>query len=154
MGVGAVSRFTLIVILMRTFPLWLAVGLAVIASGCGGMFKGKQAAEQGVAEFHKMYNEGKVAQIYAAGHSKLKSATPEKDFLELLGAVQRKLGKVTQTTTVGFNVATFNFTTTVNLTQNTTFEQGTGVEAFAFEMAGGKAVLVGYHINSKDLILK
>jgi len=68
--------------------------------------------------------------------------------------VQRKLGKVTQTTTVGFNVRTFNFTTTVDLTQNTTFEQGTGVETFEFEMAGGKAVLVGYHINSKDLILK
>lgn len=69
LGVGAVSRFTLIVILMKTIPLWLAVGLTVVASGCGGMFKGKQAAEQGVAEFHKMYNEGKVAQIYEVTHA-------------------------------------------------------------------------------------
>ena len=71
-----------------------------------------------------------------------------------MGAVQRKLGKVTQTSTAGFNVRTFNFTTTVVLTQSTTFEQGTGTEAFTFQMEGEKAVLVGYNINSKDLILK
>jgi len=40
------------------------------------------------------------------------------------------------------------------LTQNTTFEQGTGTETFTFEMEGDKAVSVGYNINSKDLILK
>jgi hypothetical protein len=40
------------------------------------------------------------------------------------------------------------------LTQTTTFEQGTGTEVFTFQMQGDKAVLVGYKINSKDLILK
>jgi len=118
------------------------------------MFKGKKAAEQGVADFHKICNEGKFAEIYAAGHSTFKSATKEKEFLDFVGAVQRKLGKVTQTSNVGFNVRTFNFTTMVVLTQSTTFEQGTGTETFTFEMDGDKAVLLGYNINSKDLILK
>ena len=139
---------------MKTISLLLVLGLAVIASGCGGMFKGKQAAEQGVADFHKLCNEGQLAEIYAAAHSKLKSVTKEKEFLEFVGAVQRKLGKVIQTANAGFNVRTFNFTTTVVLTQNTTFEHGTGTETFTFEMDGDKAVLVGYNINSKDLILK
>jgi hypothetical protein len=71
-----------------------------------------------------------------------------------MSAVQRKLGKVTQTSNAGFNVRTFNLTTTVVLNQNTTFEQGTGTEVFTFQMNGEKAVLVGYNINSKDLILK
>jgi hypothetical protein len=139
---------------MKIISLFLALTVALFTSGCGGMFKGKKAAEQSVADFHKLYNDGKLTEIYSAGHSKFKSATTKKQFLEFVGAVQRKLGKVTQTTEAGFNVRTFNLTTTVVLTQNTTFEQGTGTEIFTFEMAADKAVLVGYNINSKDLILK
>ena len=139
---------------MKKFTFVFVLGLALIASGCVGMFKGKKAAEQSVADFHAMYNDGKIAEIYAAGHSKLKAASKEKEFVEFVGAVQRKLGKVTQTSGAGFNVRTFNLTTTVVLTQSTTFEQGTGTETFTFEMNGEKAVLLGYNINSKDLILK
>lgn len=71
-----------------------------------------------------------------------------------MGAVQRKLGKVTQTANAGFNVRTFNLTTSVVLTQTTTYEQGTGTETFTFQMEGDKAVLIGYNINSKELVLK
>jgi hypothetical protein len=139
---------------MKSIALFLTLSTALFASGCGGMFQGKQAAEQGVAEFHKLYNDGKLAEIYSSGHSKFKNAATEKEFLELMGAVERKLGKVTQTSNTGFNVRTFNLTTTVALNQNTTFEQGTGTEVFTFQMEGDKAMLVGYNINSKDLILK
>jgi len=118
------------------------------------MFKGKKAAEQGIADFHTMYNEADLTNIYAGSHSKLKSATKEKDFLDFLGAMQRKLGNVKRTSNSGFNVRSMNFVTTVVLTQSTTFEEGSGTETFTFEMAGDKAVLVGYHINSKELILK
>ena len=118
------------------------------------MFKGKKAAEESVAVFHRLYNEGKLKEIFDSSHAKLKAATPEKDFLDFLGAVQRKLGKMTKTANAGFNVGTFNFTTTVVLTQNTTFEQGTAAEVFTFEMNGDQAVLVAYNISSKELILK
>jgi hypothetical protein len=107
---------------MKNISLFLII--ALLASGCGGMLNGKKAAEQSVANFHKLFNEGKLAEIYSAGHSKFKSATTEKQFVELMSAVQRKLGKVTQTSNAGFNVRTFNLTTTVVLNQNTTFEQG------------------------------
>jgi hypothetical protein len=139
---------------MKAISLLLVVSLVMFACGCGGMIKGKKAAEQGVADFHTLYNDGKMAEIYSGGHSKFKSATTEKKFLEFIGAVQRKLGKVTQTTQVNFNVRSFNLTTTVVLKQNTTFEMGTGTETFTFQMDGEKAVLVGYNINSQDLILK
>lgn len=139
---------------MNTLSLLVILGFAVITAGCGGMFKGKKAAEQSVADFHKLYNDAKLVEIYAAGHSKFKGVTTEKEFLDFIGAVQRKLGKVTHSANAGLNIRTFNLTTTVVLTQNTTFEQGTGTEVFTFQMEGDKAILVGYNINSKDLILK
>lgn len=118
------------------------------------MFKGKKAGEQSIADFHKLFNESKFTDIYLTSHSKFREATTEAQFLEFAGAVQRKLGKVTQTSNAGFHVGTFNLTTTVVLNQNTTFEQGTGAEVFTFEMNGDKAVLVSYNINSKELVLK
>jgi pyruvate/2-oxoglutarate dehydrogenase complex dihydrolipoamide dehydrogenase (E3) component len=132
----------------------LTLGLALFTTGCEGMLKGKQAAEQGVADFHKLYNEGKVAEIYAAGDARFKGATTEQEFLQFEAAVQRKLGKVKQTSTTRFNIRTVNGTATVVLTQTTTFEQGSGTEVFTFQMDGDKAVLVGYNISSKELILK
>jgi hypothetical protein len=140
--------------LMRTLVSLLILSIALITSGCGGMANGKKAAEQGVADFHKLYNDGKLAEIYTGGHVKLKAAATEKQFLEFVSAVHRKLGKVTQTSTAGFNIRTFNLITTVVLTQSTTFEQGTGTEGFTFQMVDGKAILLGYNINSTDLILK
>ncbi|MBN1256037.1 MAG: hypothetical protein JXA50_12240 [Deltaproteobacteria bacterium] len=71
-----------------------------------------------------------------------------------MNAVQRKLGKVTSTSNAGWRVNTFNFTTTVLMTQKTVFEQGEGTESFTFEMDGEKAVLVGWNIQSLDLITK
>jgi len=139
---------------MKTISLAFLLAFVAATSGCTAMFKGKQAGEQGVAEFHKLYNDGKFKEIFDASHAALKTATPETKFLEFLSAVQRKLGKVTQTANAGFNVNTFNLTTRVVLNQNTTFEQGNATEVFTFEMNGEKAVLVGYNINSTELILK
>jgi hypothetical protein len=57
-----------------------------------------------------------------------------------MGAVQRKLGKVTQTTNTNFSIRSMNLTTTVVLNQSTTFEHGTGphqLEGFDFEVRSG-----------------
>jgi hypothetical protein len=94
-------------------------------SGCSGMFKAKAASEKAVGEIHQLFNDGKMSDIRMAADSKFKNATSEKEWSDLMGAVQRKLGKITSTSNVGFNVRNFNLTTTVVLQQSTTFEQGT-----------------------------
>src|SRR4051812_23206746 len=140
---------------MRNFCFLVLLGLGIAGlPGCTAMLKGKQAGENAIAEFHRLYNEGKVADIYAASDSKFKNATTEKQFLDLIGAIQKKLGKVTESKNAGFNVNTFNLTTRVVLNQQTTFAEGSGTEVFTFEMNGDKALLVGYNINSNELILK
>jgi hypothetical protein len=80
---------------MKHFSRFLVLMITVLAYGCGGMLEGKKAADQGVADFHKFYNDGKHAEIYSASHSKFKEASTEKEFLDLLAAVERNLGKVT-----------------------------------------------------------
>ena len=139
---------------MKTTSLLLIAFVATFAAGCGGFIKGKAAAEQGVADFHKSYNEGKFSDVYSATHPAFRGGTTEQQFLEFVGAVQRKLGKVTSTSTANFNIRSFNLKTTVVLVQNTAFEHGIGTETFTFHINGEKALLVEYNINSKDLILR
>ena len=137
---------TIISIVLTCFGLCLA--------GCGGLTKGKVAAETAIALFHEQYNEGKLDTIWDGAHSKFRSTGKKGKYVEFLQAVQSKLGKVTSTANVNWKVGTFNLTTTVKMAQKTVFEKGEGTESFAFEMDGEKAVLVGYNIQSMDLIIK
>src|SRR5438477_11496108 len=86
--------------------------MALLISGCSGKFKGKAAAEKAVGEIHQPYNEGEITEIRAAADSKFKNATSENEWSDLMGAVQRKLGQVTSTAKLGFNVRTSNLSTT------------------------------------------
>ena len=134
--------------------LFVFVCLCFCLISCTGIFKGKEVADKGIVEFHRLYNEGKFDEIYDHTDPKFQKASSKKDFLDLLGAVQRKLGKVTAAKEAGYNTRTFNFVTTVSLNQSTTFEQGSGMETFSFEINGDKAMLLGYNINSKDMMMK
>ncbi|MDB6054742.1 MAG: hypothetical protein JWN25_2265 [Verrucomicrobiales bacterium] len=132
----------------------LMLGICILAVSCGGLVNGKQIAEHGVVDFHAVFNEGQVRDIYAASGARLKNSVTEKDFLKLLEAVYLKLGKVTTSTTTGFKVMARNLTTTVVLSQKTTFEYGSATETFSYEIRGETPVLISYQIISNDLILK
>ena len=141
---------------MKKTALSIIPALAFVlgATGCSGFFKSKEAAENGVAQFHSAYNDGQFGTIYTNSAALFKNASTEKDFLDLLGAVKRKLGTVVSTQNTNFRVQSYNLTTTVTLQQNTVFQQGTATELFSFQMSGTNAILAGYHISSTALILK
>ena len=136
----------------RIFGL-LGIAAVLILTGCSKMFAAKDAADKSVADFHRQLNQARHADIYRVSHANMKAATTEKDFVQLLGAVHRKLGKVTDTSCTGVNIQSHNLVTTVTLQQDTKFERGAGKESFTFQMAGTNAVLVGYNISSKELII-
>lgn len=139
---------------MRAITIVLSAYLVLFAAGCGGLTKGKAAAENSIARFHQQYNDEKLDDIWKEAHVKFRSASKKEQFDELMSAVLRKLGKVKSTSNAGWRVNSYNFTTTVLMTQKTVFEKGEGAESFTFEMDGDKAVLVGYNIQSMDLITK
>src|SRR5438477_159664 len=135
-----------------------SVGICVLTAalllGCGGFTKGKPTAERAIAHFHDLYNQGKLDDIWNEAGSRFKSASSKQKFDEFMGAVQRKLGKVVSTANSGWNVKSFNLKTTVNMSQQTAFEKGQGAESFVFAIDGTNAVLLGYNIQSMDLIMK
>ena len=135
----------------------LCMGVILIAaflSGCGNMMKGKAAAESQVSVFHERFNAENLWAIVAAAHSDMLKASPATQVTNFIGVVRRKLGKVTDSQEQSWKMNTFNGATTVVLVQNTTFEQGKGRETFTFRVQQDKANLLGYDINSQDLIMQ
>jgi hypothetical protein len=130
------------------------IALFFYLSGCGGLTKGKPAAEAAISRFHQNMNDGLYEEIWNQAHEKFRGASSKEKFIEFMSAIEHKLGKVQSSKNIGWKVNTFNFTTTVLMDQNTTFEKGSGRETFTFEMKEDNALLVGYNIQSMDLIIK
>ena len=126
---------------------------ASLLAGCDAV-KDTASAEKAVKEFHEQFDKSDFKGIYSAAHPDFRAAETEKDFLDLLDAVHRKLGTVQSADRVGWNVNSSNFKTSVILNYKTKFTAGDASESFNYRMEGGKAILRGYNINSQTLIVK
>jgi hypothetical protein len=139
---------------LKILKLTLVLFFAAALAGCGGFTKGKPAAEKAIAQFHESFNQGKLEDIWKGSDPQFRTAATKQKYDDFMGAVQRKLGKVTSTSNSGWKVQSFNLKTTVLMTQQTVFEHGQGTESFTFALNGTNAVLVGYNVQSMDLITK
>jgi len=112
----------------------------------------REAAEAGVAQFHRMIEAGRYREIYVEAADEFRRATTEEDGIRFLQMVHDRLGAVRSTSSTGWRV---NFTpggSTFSLTYNTQFASGAGTEDFVFRIGGASARLAGYHVNSPALI--
>lgn len=127
--------------------------LTVISSCSSG--KDVQIAEQSVEQFHSQMDSEQYQTIYSAADEGFHKATNEADFVALLQSVHKKLGKVQTSQRSNFQVGVSTGQgIVVTLVYNTTFGQGSGTEQFFWHMRDNRPLLLGYHINSNDLILK
>ena len=138
----------------KTNLLLAAITLSLVALSCSSLTNAKPAAERGIIEFHGQFNAGDFTTIYNNSGDEFKNATTQQQLNELLSAVLRKLGHVTSTTNISWRTGNFNLVTTVVMQQDTKFENGSATETFTYKVDGDKAVLIGYFINSADLITK
>jgi len=138
----------------RTLLMIAWMCAALLWTGCGGLIQGKAASEAAIQRFHQTYNEGRPDDIWIEAHAKFRNATTKDKYDQLMSAIQRKLGVVTSSLNSTWKVNTQNFTTSVSMVQKTVFEKGEGTEVFTFEMDDNRAVLVGYNIQSMDLVTK
>jgi hypothetical protein len=132
--------------------LILVLTSCVALCGCGDTIKGKSVAEPQIAVFHADLNAKRFDKIYAAAGDEFRKAAPKEKVLQLFTVIEKKLGPVVSTSIKSWNVKTFNFVTTVVLVADTKFEKGSGTETFTFQVSGEKALLVGYNINSLDMM--
>jgi hypothetical protein len=125
-----------------------------VLSGCGDTIRGKSVAEPQVAIFHQRLNEKQFDQIYTDASDDFHRAAPRDKTIGLFSAINRKLGKAKSSDLVNWNVRTDNFKTKVVLVEDTQFEQGRGTETFTFHVSGTNSELIGYNINSTDMMMK
>lgn len=131
---------------------WLACFALVWLAACGTASVGD--AEKGVAAFHRQLDAGDFATIWRSSGQEMKSAASQADFQKLLEAVHTKLGKVKSATRTGWRVNTTTNGNFAILAYETEFANGKATETFTFKQEGEQAKLVGYNINSLDLMTK
>lgn len=131
----------------------LTISMLCLAGGCS-MSTDTTLAETQVTYFHMALDDGDGGKIYDESGEDLKRMSQRQEFVDLITAVHRKLGKVVASDKAGWNV---NYNTGgryVTLAYNTRFAQGRGAEQFVYRLSGHKALLVGYHINSNELVTR
>ena len=124
----------------------------LLLAGCSAS-EDISVAEKGITKFHRQLNAGEFDAIYDDASKDMKHATHPKQFVPLLEAVHRKLGKFKKGKVAGWNV---NYTTGGNLVSlgyEAEYERGNAAENFVFRMDEKEALLAGYHINSAALII-
>ena len=98
--------------------------------------------------------DGGILVDYAGEGQELKDVAKQQDFVALLQAVHKKLGNLRSTVPQGWNVNYQTSGTFVTLGYATHYAEGDASEQFVYRIKDGKALLVGYNINSNALILK
>jgi hypothetical protein len=126
---------------------------AAMLGGCNVTESIKEASVE-VDKFHRALDAGNSQGIWASAGADLHQATPRAQFVAVLDAVHRKLGKVKSTKQVGWNSNATTSGSFVTLTNETVFERGTGTEQFVYRKGDAdKLSLAGYHIQSNDMML-
>ena len=128
--------------------LLLCLGL----SACSDTINGKSIAEPQIAVFHSQLDAQQYDSIYDSASDEFKNAASREKMSQLLSAINKKLGTVKSSKIVNWRVNTFNMKTNVILVSETEFEKGTGTETFTFRVSGSNANLMGYNINSLDMM--
>ena len=124
----------------------------VLVAGCSAS-QDTTAAKEQVAHFRELMAAQQFGQIYAEASDDLKKTTREQDLVNLLSAIDRKLGAVKTAADNGWKVDFNTAGTRITLSFKTEYERGTAIETFVYRMREGRPQLAGYNINSTALIV-
>lgn len=135
---------------MRKVLLAMA-GLAVLAA-CSPA-SDLPEADAAITAFHQKLNAGDFDGIYNAAAPQFQSAATRVDHDQLMAAIHRKLGAFQSGSSQSWNdsVTTSGHVLTIGYAAK--YERGAALENFVYRLDGGKAMLMGYHVNSNALIV-
>jgi hypothetical protein len=133
---------------IRRLCAFLAVALVAGCSSSADV----ATARMGIARFRELMEAQQFHQIYEEASDELKKKTQEQQFVRVLTAFRGKLGGVRVTEDNAMRVTFRPSGTLVELAFKTEFERGSGIETFAYNVVQGSAWLVGYRVDSADLV--
>jgi len=131
----------------------VVLGAAALLSGCS-MKADMDATNAGIARFHQEVEAGQFARIYDESSPLMKAAATKDGFVGFLSAVHKKLGAFKGGNVGGFNDNVSTGGHRVIVGYQAQYQNGPAAETFTFAIEGGRALLVGYNINSTALILR
>jgi hypothetical protein len=127
--------------------------LSLFAVACGAQ-KDLASADAGVARFHQLLDSQDYVTLYVQADQKFRDATKLDDFVALMTAVHKKLGRVGNAARKGFFVNYNTSGSQIRVNYTTKFGDGDAEEQFVWSKKGDNLALLGYHINSNALITK
>ncbi len=142
----------------------LFAGLLLLSTGISGCFgmisgclssmtNGEQQAKSLAVTMHQKMTNNDLAGIYDGASQRYKDAVTREKSDDLFSAISRKLGAPGDCKQQGFNMNATTSGTILKLTCETKFSKdATGTETFAWIKSGDQYQLLGYHIESEELI--
>lgn len=124
----------------------ILMAAALALAGCKGPGS-VQDANAKVAVFHRQLDAGDFEAIWREGAQDLHLATSKQDFTGLLGRVHAELGKVKQSKQTGWRTEVNTQGSYSQVTMDTIFEKGSGIETFVYRNADEGQALAGYGIK-------
>jgi hypothetical protein len=138
---------------MRKFySLSCIIAACLLLLGCSSKEQ-VEAVKTGIAHFREQMAAKQFDRIYAESSDGMKQATTADALTKFLAAVDRKLGLAKSEQERSWSVSYGTGGTSVVYGVETQYERGSALETFNFAIIGGKAILNGYRIESKELIL-
>ncbi len=130
---------------------WIIIAALGLLAACSGG-ENVVSADAAVARFHRQLNAGQFSEIYSQSSKGMKSSSSKTDTVQLLTAVQRKLGAFQSAKRTGWRV---NYNTSGNNTvvaYESVYARGKATETFTFVGDSKNPQLLGFNINSPVLI--
>lgn len=141
----------------RTLMKWSLVATALVfgyfAWQCGsGMSTGARLSDDAVQRFHSQLDSGAYDTIVGESDEAFQTTDSQEELLKFLAGVHSKLGAAHGFTRTNIFVNANTNGTFINVTYNSTFEQGSAVETFTWRKVSGGLKLMGYHVESKAFL--
>ena len=130
----------------------LLLGCALLGTTACGVSSSRQQAAVAIDAFHNELNAGDFDAIWNGADDQFRQTVSRQSYDKFVTAVHRKLGRALRTSNQNWSVRSLNLNTSIVLVQHTEFEYGKGTETFTFSVRNDSVKLVGYHIESMELV--
>jgi hypothetical protein len=132
----------------------LVIALSAMLAACG-LKESYNVSGAEAAKFHAALSAGQYDAIWKSAAPELQKRTDQASFPALLGAIVRKLGKVTEAKQTNWFANNNNGVSTVTMKFDTTFEHGSAKETVTFLWVTNDSLkLSDYAIDSPDMLIK